>query len=616
MPLPSFWKTIEDRYKAGLSHQFILYHNINDLIYDDVYGYLSTRDYLMERMNYLGCDAVLYYTRSEGLLFPNIGIRNAQQIALKLTRIEEIEPLPDPPEGLEEYPTKNINAGLRHVGEEKKIIDPQEMMTTIEGFFRQQMGNLRVGFLVCDIEKLLPNQRTVPLPDQKIVDIDTWQRWSSDLQMRFRGHIILLLTENLSNVAPELLLEDRSQTFPVRMAMPTYQERIAFTKHLLYIPETEDEEGKYKLGLPEDMVSEGFAGLTHGLNLLDIMNLWVSSKSTEDKIVTPQMVIQQNRVSIRKRSYGRLELVYGAHGIDTIGGLYYVTNYMANIINALKNWDIKSVPKGILMAGPPGTGKTNLIDALGRDMGIHIVRLTGLRGKDPTAHNIWDFHRALRVIHSLMPVIAFIDDIDRFVYTGNDENERRIMDQLLKDLLDFMSTPNLYGKVLWVAASNRPDLIHPEFRKQGRLDDVIPFVLPNVQAREEILSKIFPRNGIPFDERVKFANFSEMTDRCTGGDLEVIMMRSFQNARLDNRDVVMEQDLLKAVNEFVHPRDASMDEYLILLALREASLSPLIPRPLPIGLQERVMDDDRLNKTKVNQRIRELEAQLGTQIRK
>jgi hypothetical protein len=129
MPLPTFWKTIEERYKSGLSHVFLLYFNINDIIYDDVYGYIWTRDYLLERMNYLGCDAVLYYTRSEGVLFPNVGLRNAYQSALRFNRIEEIEPLPVPPEGMDAYPTKNINSNLRRVGEEKQIKEPQEMMS-------------------------------------------------------------------------------------------------------------------------------------------------------------------------------------------------------------------------------------------------------------------------------------------------------------------------------------------------------------------------------------------------------------------------------------------------------------------------------------------------------
>jgi len=616
MPLPTFWKTIEERYNAKLSHQFLLNFNINDMIYDDIYGYIYTRDYLLERMNYLGCDAVLYYTRSEGLLFPNIALRNAYQSAFKLTRIEEIEPLPDPPEGQDSITIRNINSGLRHVGEEKMIRESQEMMATVERFFRQGLGDLRVGLLVHDIDKLIPNRRNKPLSAQEIIDIETWQRWAVDLPMRARGHIILLLTENISNVAPELLMSDGLSPFPIEIPMPTYQERLAYIRHLLYIPESEGQEGMYKLSLPEGMLSEEFAAMTHGLNLLDIQKLWITGK-TRKTVVSPTMVVQQNRESIKTRSYGRLELVYGDHGIEAVGGLGNVINYIGNVINALKNWDAKSVPRGILIVGPPGTGKTNLVNALGRDMGIHIVKLCGLRGNDPTTHGDWDLHRALDIIRSLTPVIAFIDEIDKIgYYTGTDENERRLINQLVDDLLRFMRDPMLRGRVLWIGATNRPDLVNPEFRRQGTLDDVIPFIHPDIRAREDILRKIFPRNAIPYDVNINFGAIAGRTERYTGGDLELIMIRSFQNAHLSNRDVVVEQDLTKAVDEFVLPRDPDMDEYLILLAIREASISSLVPRQLPGAISERVFENNIINKTKVNQRIHELEIQLNIQSRR
>jgi hypothetical protein len=94
------------------------------------------------------------------------------------------------------------------------------------------------------------------------------------------------------------------------------------------------------------------------------------------------------------------------------------------------------------------------------------------------------------------------------------------------------------------------------------------------------------------------------------------MMRSFKNARLSNRDTVIEEDLIKAADEFVPPRDTNMDEYLMLIAIREASLSPLIPRQLPGALNERVFENNVINKAKVNQRIRELEVQLNIQGRR
>ena len=125
MPVPRFWQRIENIYKSGAAHQFLLHFNVDDLIWDDVFGYLPTKDFLMEQMNRLGCDAILYYNRSEGIKFPNLGIRDAYQNAMKLARIDEIEPLP------EDMPKYNrLNAKFKKVGQEKLVRETQEALVT------------------------------------------------------------------------------------------------------------------------------------------------------------------------------------------------------------------------------------------------------------------------------------------------------------------------------------------------------------------------------------------------------------------------------------------------------------------------------------------------------
>ena len=65
-----FWDEIKRHYDAGSAHQFLLHFNVNDLLYDDVYGYLRTTDYLMAQLNLLGCQLVLGYNTAEGIHFP------------------------------------------------------------------------------------------------------------------------------------------------------------------------------------------------------------------------------------------------------------------------------------------------------------------------------------------------------------------------------------------------------------------------------------------------------------------------------------------------------------------------------------------------------------------
>jgi len=614
MPVPRFWQRIERIYKSGGSHQFLLWSNIDDIIWDDVYGYLPTKDFLMEQMNRLGCNSILSYSRSAGIQFPNLGIRDAYQKELGLARIDdEIEPIP------EDMPKYNrLNADFRHVGEEGLIRDPQDAMSKLEGLFRRIRSDSRVGLIMTDIDKIAPNRTIFSIADQimdeQVVDVETIQRWATDTQIKLRGHMILLMTENPMNVAPELLAHDGRSTHVIHIPLPTYEERLRYIRHLLNLieeePAPDPPEAGRKLSLPEGVLSEDFARMTHGLTLKDIQDLWITSRRRKTT-VSFNMVVQKNIMSIAARSYGKVGVMFGEHGLDVVGGLENTVAYMKDVIQAMKDEDAKRVPSGVLMVGPSGTGKTMLMNALGKDMGIHVVGLRDIHDVAPHTRSIWDSRRALDVISSLMPVVAFIDNIDRMRYTAGADRDERHTNWLIDWLTSFMRNPSLRGKILWVAASNKPDIIDPVFRKRGVFDDVIPFLLPDVKGREDILKKMFAKNAIPYDNRINFSALAGKLNFSTGADLEVVAMRSYRNTRQGGKDTVTEKDIAKAADEFIPAYEPGMYEYMTLLALRDTNLAPLVAASLDADIRKRVYVDKKLNRAKINQRIRELDPQLS-----
>ena len=490
--------------------------------------------------------------------------------------------------------------------------ETEQALVVLETFLRQGTGNLKVGLIIKDVEKLAPNRSILPLSDQildeSIVEIETLERWATDMQFKLRGHIILLTSGNIANVTPELALGESHATHPVKVPLPSTEERLRFIRHMLNLPGDDKDENKYKLDLPEGMLSEKFAAMTHGLSLKDIQELWITSKRRKTP-VSPNMLVQQNRRAINTRSYGRLGLIYGSHGLKTVGGLESVVSYMKDTIQAMG--DAKRVPTGILMVGPPGTGKTMLVRALARDMGMHFVQFRGLHSVGPEARSDWDLYRALDVISSLAPVVVFLDDIDRMRIAGTDTRDQRLMNTLYNGLLEFMSNPNHRGRILWLAASNRPDMIPQEFRRKSIFSDKIPFLLPGAKDREDILRKSFSRNAIPYDNRINFTAPATAASNFTGADLDVVVVRSYDNARKADRDTVIEQDLIKAIGEFVPDHDPNMYEYMMLLAVRETNLATLVPKDLDPGLKDRIYENNKINKLKVNQRLNELASQLG-----
>jgi transitional endoplasmic reticulum ATPase len=177
-------------------------------------------------------------------------------------------------------------------------------------------------------------------------------------------------------------------------------------------------------------------------------------------------------------------------------------------------------PKGVLLYGPPGTGKTLLAKAVAGETNSHF---TSISGPEIMGKYYGESEERLREIFKQAeentPSIIFIDEIDsiapkRDEVTG--EVEKRVVSQLLT-LMDGMKAR---GKVVVIAATNRPDSIDPALRRPGRFDREIEIGIPDEDGRFEILS--IHTRGMPVDEKVDLKQFAKVTHGFVGADLEAL----------------------------------------------------------------------------------------------
>ena len=177
-------------------------------------------------------------------------------------------------------------------------------------------------------------------------------------------------------------------------------------------------------------------------------------------------------------------------------------------------------PKGVLLYGPPGTGKTLLAKAVAGETNSHF---TSLSGPEIIGKFYGESEERLRDIFKQAeenaPSIIFIDEIDsiapkREEVTG--EVEKRIVSQLLT-LMDGMKSR---GKVVVIAATNRPDSIDPALRRPGRFDREIEIGIPDQQGRREILN--IHTRGMPIEEKVNLDKIASVTHGFVGADLEIL----------------------------------------------------------------------------------------------
>lgn len=177
-------------------------------------------------------------------------------------------------------------------------------------------------------------------------------------------------------------------------------------------------------------------------------------------------------------------------------------------------------PKGVLLYGPPGTGKTLLAKAVAGETNAHFTSLSGpeIMGKyyGESEERLREFFKQAE---ENAPSIIFIDEIDSIAPKREEVSgdvEKRIVSQLLT-LMDGMKSR---GKVVVIAATNRPDSLDPALRRPGRFDREIEIGIPDDEGRYEILN--IHTRGMPIEEKVDLKAISKITHGFVGADLEAL----------------------------------------------------------------------------------------------
>jgi len=177
-------------------------------------------------------------------------------------------------------------------------------------------------------------------------------------------------------------------------------------------------------------------------------------------------------------------------------------------------------PKGVLLYGPPGTGKTLLAKAVAGETNANFTSISGpeIMGKyyGESEERLREFFKQAE---ENAPSIIFIDEIDSIAPKREEvsgEVEKRIVSQLLT-LMDGMKSR---GKVVVIAATNRPDSLDPALRRPGRFDREIEIGIPDDEGRYEILN--IHTRGMPIEEKVDLKAISKITHGFVGADLEAL----------------------------------------------------------------------------------------------
>ena len=247
--------------------------------------------------------------------------------------------------------------------------------------------------------------------------------------------------------------------------------------------------------------------------------------------------------------------VKSAEGIkfDDVAGEDEAKENLTEVVNYLhdpsKYQEIgASMPKGILLVGPPGTGKTMLAKAVAGEANVPFFSMSGSEFVEMFvgmgASKVRDLFKQAK---EKAPCIVFIDEIDAIgqkrsggQYGGNDEREQTL-NQLLTEMDGFEGN----NGVIILAATNRPESLDPALTRPGRFDRRVPVELPDLKGREAILQ--VHAKKIKVAEDVDFNKIARMASGASGAELANIVNEAALRAVRDGRRFATQEDLEESI---------------------------------------------------------------------
>ncbi len=225
---------------------------------------------------------------------------------------------------------------------------------------------------------------------------------------------------------------------------------------------------------------------------------------------------------------------------NEVGGLEDVKEALKEAVE----WPLKSPesfkrlgirpPRGIMLYGPPGCGKTHIVKALANESGANFI---SVKGPELLSKWVGESEKAIRDVFrrakQVAPTIIFFDEIDAIAPRRGLQTGSRVHEQVVSQLLTEMSGIEDMEGVVVIAATNRPDIVDPALLRPGRFDRLIYVPAPDKMAREAILkvhTKEVPIKKIKSDQLVK------KLDGYSGADIEALVREAAINALRKNLD--------------------------------------------------------------------------------
>lgn len=516
------------KYKSGISHEFLFYFNVKDLMDNsrNIFRYLD--DEFIKQRNF---GIVAFYDISRGLTF----LEPSMEREFNMITGNEVSNL------------------------------FRSMPSKIFPFIDMALRNTKMALFIDHAEKIVPAGDLGSMTLEERMALIWLSEWSVNPRISSVGSTVFMLADNLADISREFL-KPAYRIEPVLVELPGEAERKDYISYLL-----EDKTAHSGISLEE------FAKLSSGLNRKSIKD--IKLKAEAEGVPITFEFIKQKKHDVLQKEYGDvLEFIYPEIDFDDLGGMDAAKAYLTkNIIEPVRRGDSRRVPMGILLCGPSGTGKTLLVEALAKSSGFNCVKIDMSRILGQyVGESEKNFKKCLLGAKSQEPVIVFVDEIDTAFRRG-ESGDSGVSRNIFSEFLQFTGNTNNRGRIIFIAATNRPDLLDAALKRAGRFDKKIPVLLPEQEERAQIFKIVINKYGIATNIQ-DFLPFSKLAENYTGAEIDTVVRKAYELAcnKKEEHPVITGPILKEALKKC---RPSTQDiEFMTELALAECDDIDLLPK--------------------------------------
>ena len=562
--LPAWAAEMRDLFRSGSAAQFLLHGSVFDVVPHG--GKLLSVPAFLEQVMFASYDVVLRYDRSRGVRATRGGEDWGDWLQNALGR---------------EAATQTL---MREPGSALELIDRYLLRTlNLQALPGGAAGKpKRIAVIIEFAEFVVPRGDALQLGGPFAANTVKVLGWANDPAVVQSNIVTVLLSEGLHDL--NALVVENPHAAALHLPLPNETDMLAY---LTALSTTQFPDLTAKCDVPIETLAARLTGLSRvGARTAIALALG------NDKRITSAWLGQIKKELIERECQGLLDFVESPFTMDHVAGMEPVKAWLREDTELLKKGALRALPMGYLICGRIGTGKTFLVQCWAGELGIPCVVFKNFRDRwvGATESNL---EKIFAILRALGQVVVFVDEADQAAGKreggdGDSGLSGRVYSMLAKEMSDTRNR----GRIIWVFATSRPDLLEVDLKRQGRLDVHIPLFPPETPAEREALLLAIAR-------KLKFplaaGDLPPFADdlRLGGNELEGVLVRALRTHELSPepkrpvKDVLAE--LLREVRPNPHTRKL---EYMDLVAVKECTDVRFLPQRFrdltPEELEERI----------------------------